>query len=159
MTTSAQVRTAWSTYIWQSATVAAITPIFFDYDAILSSVLEPADLYYDDGSGQIPAVNYFQTITQRQNEIDQIQGYQQTFQVRMSYTLQQTDIAYSSYNTVIDNLETVDDLVKSALGGRWQFTVNYYTGGIPSPIKSVVVDQKQCWRGEMLYTAYMNAPG
>jgi hypothetical protein len=148
MTTSAQVRTAWQTHVWDSATVSALTDKVYLYDVSQDSQFDAAKLYYD------AAVNFFLCLVQRRQELGMSGQVDQTFEVRVTYHLQQTDQPESTYNALLDRLEAVDDLVRTALGGRWQGTVDYWQGGTPDRVTRVEVDGRQCWRGGYTYLGF-----
>lgn len=59
----------------------------------------------------------------------------------------------STYNAVVDRLETVDGLVRTGLGKTWSSTVDFYRGGRPAPVTTLTIDGAACWRGGWLYTA------
>jgi hypothetical protein len=151
MTTSLQVRTAWSTKLLNHSAVEAFTTRAYTYDVSLDNEFDVSKLYHAPLSGA-PTVNFVLCLVTRQQEPLVIQNTRYTFQVRLEYYLQQEDIGSSTYNTLIDRLETMDDLVRTQLGGTWDGTVDFYSGGTPSDITVVQIDKRSCWRGAYLYS-------
>jgi hypothetical protein len=147
MTTSALVRAAWQTAVLDSPTVRAITPKAFLYDVSVDSQKTAAALIHDT------RVNFLTCVVRRATEVLPFGQARYTFQVRVAYYLQQTDVPASVYNLVLDRLEAVDGLVLSALGPTWGGTVDHYQGGSPDDVAAADVDGRQCWRGAMTYTA------
>lgn len=147
MTTSKQVRDAWQTLILDSPTVQALTPNVFIYDVSVESQRAAAALIHDT------KVNFLTCVVRRATEVLVMGQARYTFQVRVAYYLQQTDVQASVYNLVLDRLETLDGLVLSALGPTWGGTVDAYQGGSPDDVAAAAVDDRQCWRGAMTYTA------
>jgi hypothetical protein len=126
MSSSSSVRDAWQTKIWDNSTVLAMTSKIFLYDVTVDSSFNVAELYYAEPS-EMPKVNFFLCLTNRRQQ-PQIMG-----------------------NILIDRMEAVDDLVRTSLTGTWNSTVDYYDGGTPQAISVVTIDDKKCWRGEIIY--------
>lgn len=154
MTTGAQVRTVWQDNIFNAPSVAAFTSRGYLYDVLADSQFEAAKLYHDPQDGGMPQVNFFVCLVRRAQRMELLRGLEQTFEVRLTYYLQQTDVGGPQYNLVADRLELVDDLVRTALGKTWGGTVDYYTGGEPDRIDVAAVDDRQCWRGGATYLGF-----
>ena len=143
---SSDVRTAWQSAVFEHATVAAVTDKVYAYDVSVESDLDAARLRYEG------TINFFLYKVTRLHEPLAFGTTRYTFTVQVEYYLQQTDASASTFNTLVDRLEVVDDLVRSELGGTWGNTVDYYQGGRPSPVTSVRIDNLACWRGAYTYT-------
>jgi len=81
--------------------------------------------------------------------------YRETFRLELKHSLgvEQSDDAIAQ-QTLIDSFRTVNDLVITNLGTKWDNTVDYYEG--PSEI-TVTADQwggKAIWTGTQIYTAF-----
>lgn len=145
---SSAVRTAWDTYVLQSDTVQAFTPNTFLYRVLDDSEANASLLYHET------VLNFLVVLVQRFSEPKLSGSTRYQFQVRVEYYLQQTDVAGSTFNTVQDRIEAIDDLVPAALDVRWGDTVDYYEGGRPIDVQAVKVGEKTCWRGGFVYTAF-----
>jgi hypothetical protein len=150
MASSEDVRNAWQDNIWTNKTVKAMTSKSFLYDVSVDSAFNMADLYYGE-PGKYPTINFFLCLVSRQHEPIIMGNTRYTFQVRVQYYLQQEESSSNTYNTLVDRLEAVDDLVRTSLGGSWDGTVDYYNGGVPQDISVVTIDNKACWRGGFTY--------
>jgi hypothetical protein len=154
MTTGLAVRTAWQENIFDSATVAAMTSRVYLYDVLADTQLDASRLIHNPGDGSMPLVNFMVCLVRRKQAFDPMANIDQTFEVRLTYYLQQTDVAESTYNTLADRLESIDDLVRTALTANWDNTVDYYSGGEPERIDVTTVDGRQCWRGAVTYLGF-----
>jgi hypothetical protein len=155
--TSADIRTVWDESVLQHATVQGYTDKTYTYDVSQDSQFDLARLY-SDADGEGPRLNFFLCLVQRKAEPLEIGGgTRYTFEVRLEYYLQQTDEAESTFNTLVDRLEAVDDLVQAALGKTWSATVDYWRGGEPLKVATVTIDERACWKGGFTYTAFKTA--
>lgn len=157
MTLSTAIEAAWKDNLFTRSEFLEFTDRVFFYDVSLDSTFRIADLYYSDGVQQ-PLINFFLCIVARQREENQVAGggagTRYTFQVRLEYYLQQTDVEGSTYQTHRNRLEAVDDLIRPVLGSRWMNTVDYWQGGVPLQPSTVTIDDRACWRGGYTYTAF-----
>jgi hypothetical protein len=151
MPASSDVRAAWQDKVWGHKTVTTMTPKIYLYDVSVDSAFNMAELYYG-APGKYPTINFFLCLVTRQHEPQIMGNTRYTFQVRVQYYLQQEESSSNTYNTLVDRLETVDDLVRTQLTGDWDGTVDFYNGGIPQDISVVTIDNKACWRGGFIYT-------
>lgn len=151
MTTAAAVREAWREAVWSNDAVLELTPRIHLHDVLTESEFDFEKLCHDG------VVNFFLCKVQRRSEPLIGRRTQYTFQVRVEYYLQQTDVAESTYNAVEDRLGGVDELVISELTGDWSETVDFYTGSSPLAIKPTTVGGRQCWQGGLVYTAFKTA--
>lgn len=150
MSSSSDVRSAWQTKVWDNSSVLEMTEKIYLYDVTVDSSFNVANLYYAPPS-QMPKINFFLCNINRRQQPQIMGNILYTFQVSVQYYLQQEDVSSNTYNTLIDRLETVDDLVRTSLTGTWNSTVDYYEGGTPQPVTVVTIDDKKCWRGEIIY--------
>jgi hypothetical protein len=144
---SSDIEAAWLTAIWQNATFTALNSQALFYDVTVDSGSDAAALRL------LGVVDFFTCLTLRQSVAGMVQSREITYQVVVTRYLQQTDSAQSTYLTVRNNLEVVDDLVLSSLGPSWSNTVGFYNGGRPSQITTVTIDGVKCWKGSMTYAA------
>jgi hypothetical protein len=126
----------------------AITPMIYQYDISVQSELDVSLLCYEG------EVNFILAKTLRRSFPILSQQTRYTFQVEVSYYLQQADIAQNTYRTVRDRLETLDDLVRTAMGKTWSGTVDFWQGGVPTAINEIEVNERTCWTGAITYTAF-----
>lgn len=145
MTTNAQIRTAWNTYIWQNATIQAITDRIYDYDITVESAKEAAKLRYNQ------KINFFLYLVMRHTR-PMIMGQQeQVCTVQIRY-FKEFDVGGTHWKDVVDSLQAVDDLVISALTSTWNNTVDYYrTQESPPTISLVTIEETSCWQGIFEY--------
>lgn len=152
MSTSEVVRAAWQDKIWSNKTVTVMTPRIFLYDVSVDSTFNMAELYYG-APGKYPVLNFFICLTRRQHEPLIMGNTRYTFSVQVDYYLQQEENSSSTYNMLVDRLETVDNLVRAELTGNWDSTVDFYNGGVPREVSVITIDNKACWRGGFIYQA------
>lgn len=150
MPSSSEVRIAWDEKVLSHKKVTSITSRRFLYDVSVDSAFNMAELYYG-APGQMPTINFFLCLITRQHQPQIMGNTRYTFQVRLEYYLQQEESSSNTYNTLVDRLETVDDLVRSELTGDWNGTIDFYDGGVPQEISVVTIDDKACWRGGFTY--------
>jgi hypothetical protein len=150
MTSSLEVRTAWEEKIWSNTSVKAMTTRAFLHDVSVDSSFNMAQLYYAP-SGKMPTINFFLCLIKRSHEPQIMGNTRYTFEVRVEYYLQQEESSSNTYNTLVDRLETVDDLVRTQLTGSWNDTVDFYNGGTPQDISVAIIDNKSCWKGGFVY--------
>jgi hypothetical protein len=150
MSTSEAVRDAWYNKVWTHKYVQGMTSKVFLYDVSVDSTFNMAELYHG-ASGKYPTINFFLCLVRRQHEPQIMGNTRYTFQVQVQYYLQQEESSSNTYNTLVDRLETVDDLVRAELTGTWDDTVDFYNGGVPQDISVVTIDNKACWRGGFTY--------
>lgn len=148
--TSADVRAAWKSKIFDKAAVQAFTKRSYFYDVSVDSAFDMAELYYGTPD-KVPSINFFLCLVTRQQQPQIMGNTRYTFEVRVEYYLQQEEVSSDTYTTLVDRLETVDDLVRTQLTGDWDGTVDFYDGGTPLGITAVTVDNKSCWRGGFVY--------
>lgn len=150
MTTSAQIRSAWETAIWEHATVIAMTDRIYDYDLTFLSTKETARLRYEQ------EINFFQCLVSRGQELRISSQIRQLFTVSIIYA-RESNVDGSNYHAVIDNMETVDGLIQSQLGTTWSGTVDYYQlQNGPPTIQERLIDSKPVWVSEYKYLGFKN---
>lgn len=145
---STDIEAVWQSVLWEHPTIVAITPNIHQYDISVQSEFDVELLCFEG------EVNFFLARTLRRSEPILTQQTRYTFQVEVSYYLQQADIAQNTYRTVRDRLETLDDLVRTAMGKTWSSTVDFWQGGVPTAIKEIEVNERTCWTGAITYTAF-----
>lgn len=150
MATSAEIRNVWVDNIWSNDTVLGFTKKIFLYDVSVDSAFNMAELYYASPLA-VPTINFFLCMVTRRQEPQIMNNTRYTFQVRVEYYLQHEEISSNTYNTLVDRLEVVDDLVRTELTGTWGDTVDFYDGGTPLDISVVTIDNKSCWKGGFVY--------
>jgi hypothetical protein len=150
MSTSEDVRNAWQDKVWEHKDVKAMTSKIFLYDVSIDSAFDVANLYYGP-PGKYPTINFFLCLVRRQHEPLIMGNTRYTFEVIVQYYLQQEENSSSTYNTLADRLEKVDDLVRTQLTGTWDDTIDFYNGGVPENISVATIDNKACWRGGFTY--------
>lgn len=144
---SSDIRSAWNTGIFQDATILSITNKAAQYDitASVKSGVEVLGLYYQE------RINFFKQVVTRVAKNNLIRGNNPVaaryeYEVEVTYNLEK-DIAQAdqNYNTAIDRLEVLDDLVRTNLGATWSNTVDYWeVTGILKP-QLTLLDEREVW--------------
>jgi hypothetical protein len=157
--TPADVRSAWSTLVWGNADALALTPNILDYNVL--------DVMKDDQSaGQTVlarlydppgTISFFMYLVSFAEELRICSQIRYTFVVSVSRFLS-VDVDGANYNAAIDDLWTVDGIVRDQLGQTWNGTVNFYqTQSKPLEPKTIVLDGKTVWQGTLLYQGIQEA--
>lgn len=150
MTTSAQVRTAWQTYIWDNVSLTNLTPNIYSYDITTESTKEMSKLRHNQ------EINFITFIISRAQTIRMMGQIEQRFNVDIRY-YKEANITGSNFNAVVDVFETIDSLVVSGLGVRWNSTVDYYQiQENPPNIQKITLENKPVWSGLYQYVGYKN---
>lgn len=153
MTTSAQIRTNWNTYVFQNADILAITGKAYPYEVTEESEKEVADAY--DSAN----INFFEyVVSNSETSVNQIGGgygnsREQRFLVEVRYTKYAgTDGA--AFNAVTDALETLLDTVREDLGATWQGLVDYVESPISiEPPQPATFNATPCFRAVARFSA------
>lgn len=149
-TLSSEIRDIWNERIWKNDALKLMTSQIFLYDINNDSQFNVANLYYAEPF-QPPTINFFLCLVAREQRPLIMGNIRYTFRVRVEYYLQHEEVSSSTYNTLIDRLETIDDLVRTELTGTWGNTVDFYDGGTALDISVVSIDNKACWKGGFVY--------
>lgn len=154
MTTSAEVRAAWKTKVFDQAALQAITGkgLFFDPLQDLSSTTERKLVTH------ATETNFFHLTVHRTRFNKEIKGTgtdsRHEFTVRAFYTIEKNPgVDDRRFNGVVDALEAMDDLVRSSLGKTWNSTVDFYEMVAIQETQILVVGDLTLWRGGYQYRA------
>ncbi len=147
MTTSAAIDAVWLSTIWNSATIQALTTKIFQYDIIQDSETEIVK-FYQDGE-----VNAFMALTSQSAKYIGASVTSTEIQVAVDY-FRQKDPSGANWTAARGNMETLYNLVVSALGTTWGSTVAFWVGQ-EKPLEITETDIKgvKCWRARFVYTA------
>ncbi len=148
------IRAAWKAAIFDSATIQAITSKAYQFDLLanVASISEDAMMFHNQ------KINFFTYTTSRRSETGSIRGtntsaarYQ--YSVRVDYHLFK-DVSEPdfNFNTSIDRLEALDDLVLSELGKTWNSTVDYYELSEFRPPSLRTLEEREFWTVGYTYT-------
>ena len=153
MTTTAEILTEWKETIFDSPEVQAVSTVALDYDALqdVESMTELSNLF----SGQ--QINCFIYTAYRMAETGSIRGTNSaadrfTHYVRVDYIVEKiSKDGIQNYNTAINSLELVDDLVRSGLGKNWGGLVDFHRcTGFNQPVIIDIAGRK-VWRAGYTY--------
>ena len=152
MSTSAQVRTAWNTYVLQHATLQAFTNKIHLFEVIEDSEAALELTRYDT------EINFAQCLIARGQayaESSQPAGtsVQYNYQVEVTY-IREADPAGNNWLAVIDFFDTLQDLVRTQLGVTWVGTVDFFRpqdGTVA--IEAIDYDNTKAWRGTFRFVA------
>lgn len=148
MTTSAQVRTAWSDNIWDHTTIQALTTKIYDYDITTESTKEFTKLREDQ------QINCFTYVVSRAERILILNQTEHTFTVRIRY-YRQADIPGVNFNDLITAFETISGLVVSELTSSWDGTVDFYrVQPEPPQISLIQMEGQPVWVGDFRYFGF-----
>jgi tRNA U34 5-carboxymethylaminomethyl modifying GTPase MnmE/TrmE len=152
MTTSAEIRTVWDTYVFNNSDILAITDKSYPYELTQESEKEVSSAYTEAD------INFFEYVVSLEETIEnQIGGNsnnrEQRFLVEVRYTKYAgTDGA--AFNDVIDTLEALIDVVREDLGSTWQNTVDFVDspiGGEPPQLQKF--NETDCYRAVVRFSA------
>lgn len=148
MTTSASIRAAWLSAVFNNSSITAITDKIYAYDITLESVKEFSKLRYNQQT------NFFLYLVSRAQRVRIMGQMEQIFTVEIRYS-KFADVPGVGWAAVADVFETIDSLVSSGLGGSWSNTVDYYRiqDGPPS-ISQVEMEGLPIWTGSYKYFGY-----
>lgn len=156
MSTTAQIRSAWDTKIWEHATTTALTTNIHSFD-IASNIKGTVERQAIRFAQQI---NFFQVLyALREAQLSELRAAATAGRfkhgVQVFYYLQK-DATQTHYNenTLVDRLETIDSLVASSLGKSWNSTVSYYELTRVIAPELIELDAVDVWRGGYEYTAF-----
>ena len=148
MSTVAQIRTAFSTYVFTNASITVLTDKIYDYDITLESTKEYSKLRYRT---EINFLTYLVTRAQKPLIMGQ---FEQTFTVRIRYG-KQADVAGSVFKAVSDVFETIQDLVQNQLGSTWNNSVDYYrVQNGPPNMEQQEIENLPVWVGTYEFLGY-----
>lgn len=152
MSTSAQVRTAWSTYVLQHASAQAFTTQMHLFEINDQSEHALELIRYNT------EINFVQCLiarAQRSGETSRPAGtsVQYDYTVEVRYT-REAEPSGANWTAVIDFFDTLQSLVLTQLGNSWQNTVDMYAPqeGVPS-IEEIVFDNTKAWQGRYTWAA------
>lgn len=144
---SSDIDAAWTAAIWQHATVTAFGANIFNSPVPTAGQSDSAVLRANG------FVNYFTCICRRASRPLIMQGKRFDYRLVVTYSLQQENQTTNVSNTVRDRLETVDELVLTALGPTWSDAIDVYDGSNMSDVVEKVIDGVRCWQASYTYNA------
>lgn len=150
MTTSAQVRTAWKTNIWEYSSIVAITPKTYQHELNLSSQHAIVKIRHQQ------EINYITAPVARSIQPRIMGSHQQTFTVPITaYRQADRDREERNYNNLLALFEAIDDRVIAGLNTDWDSTVDYYEAQTTPPtIELITLDEMPVWKASFTYTAF-----
>jgi hypothetical protein len=140
MTTCATVQTAWTTKIFNHASIQAITTAIIYHPITQTSESEVDDLYFG------AEVNVIEVLISRAIELVMTKEELTSYSVRVSYYKEQ-DPGSTNYADARAFFETLYPLVKSELGTTWNGTVDYWNINAESvDAEETTIDGRACWK-------------
>lgn len=150
MTTSAAVRSAWNSSVWQHATVQALTPKIYDYDVTLESTKELSKMLHNQ------VVNCFTYLVTRAQRLRVMGQVEQTLKVEITY-FREYDTAGTAWKACVDAFETIDARVVAGLSGTWGGVVDYYQLQSDAPnISLQQIGGRSVWVAKYTYQGIKN---
>lgn len=148
--TSSTIRSAWNTAVWSHATIQAMTTSIYNYDITQQSSKETDKFFFSQ------EINFFTYITTRRQVptggglgANKQRMYEHDVLVRY---YRQYDTTGSNFNAVIDNLESLENIVRTQLGTKWSDNVTFYrlmeSGNQPELVELI---NQPVWLGTQLY--------
>lgn len=144
----ASVRNAWVSKVANSETLLAYTDKIFTYPILLNSGKEAQKTYFNT---QIKFVTFLVNVSSKfglNNRIDL------TYPVEVS-TYIENEPSGNNYNLGLDIMETIETLIQTELGARWNNSVDYY---LPEDnanlVQQILIDEKPVWQFTKTYTGY-----
>jgi hypothetical protein len=146
--TQEDVRDLWATAIAQNNTILALTDKIYNRDLSTVALSQDSALRFEQN------VNFFNYIVRRWVEAQMGGTYVYHFLVDVFYT-HQDKAGIDAYNKVLDGLETVETLVRTEMGSRWDSLMDdYQLQQAPIDISQIDINNVICWRGHQIYTAF-----
>lgn len=147
MSTNALVRAAWLSKVMSHASILAITPKIYDHDLTEESTKEQSKLFHNT---IVNAISYLVTssleLRLRGNDT-------RNFVVDVTY-IKQYDVDGANWKAVSDFFSTIENLVRTELGGTWNSTVDYYQNqSAPPSISLGTIGGRRCWIGKYRFIA------
>lgn len=147
MSTVAQVRTAWNTNIMSDASVVAMTTNILDDPHTNDSRKEINRLRFNQ------EIHFIEFLVGRQETPGLIGAKRYKYSVELNYYYEK-DPTGDNYTTAIDNISTIDDLVRTALTENWGGTVDFYSEPTNTPFADTVeISGKNVWKVTQTYEA------
>lgn len=156
MTTSSAILAAWKSAIFDHEDIQAITARCHNWDLLsnVSSITQDALMMHDQ------EINFFTYQVSRRSETGSIRGTNTSaarynFTVRVDYHLVK-DAAESdfNFNSAINRIELLDDLVLSELGKTWSATVDYYELSEFRAPQLRILEDREFWILGYTYTGF-----
>lgn len=146
LTRSEIIRAVWRTNVWANSTIRALTDKLIESDIGEASLHEVARLRYET------KINFFAFRCTRSIE-PQIGGkYRLFFSVDITYT-KWADPDGANYNSVLDGIEILQEIVISQLGSNWAGTVaSYEAQAGPAEVRTITIDNDVCYSADYSYT-------
>lgn len=151
MTTSADVRTAWDTFVFDAGALTTITSNAYAFDArsmAAKSDAHNAKLLYNQ------KYNFFQY------RVAKIWNYQLSGQVLNEFRVyveyyREADVDGTAYNAVEDAFETIHTTVRSGLGETWNANVdNFLPQTEPVNFSLERIGGRPVWKGSFVYQGF-----
>lgn len=153
MTTSADIRTLWNTQVLQDATIQAITDRTFSYDIAILTSKNENDLKYEQ------EINFFTLVVLRSIAYGEtaVKGspnsYSYMFEVRIDYYREALGDG-TAYNAAIDNMDTLNTVILTNLGLRWDSNVDNSRQSNTQLPELVDIQGIQVWKSSVLWTGW-----
>jgi hypothetical protein len=144
----ATVQAAWKTAL-ETANIKAYTPNLLPYEYTEGSSKEHSALLFEQ------EVNFIEYVVSERHEFIEIGNTTAAafYEVKVSYT-REKDTEGDNYQAIRNFFSTLLSTVSTSLTNTWTNTVDLYnppTGAIN--IDRTTVMERQCFRGETIYTA------
>lgn len=135
--------------MWQHATVLAFTDKIYAYELTEESQREVKSTYFQG------KVNYITYVVSRSTQLLIGNRVLHQYPVKISYRLE-ADKQSENFNTLLTRLETIDTLVVSELGHKWDATVDFYrTQEGPIEVsQGKNADDRPFWLATYTYTGF-----
>jgi hypothetical protein len=145
MSTTAQVRSAWKTNVFDHSTIQALTTKIYDYDVVETAGISTA---HDAKLYEAQVYNFIQYRVTKTRRFDLTLKMLITFPVTVQY-YKEVDLAGANYNGVEDAIETIFNRVRTGLSDTWAATVDYWrVTDAPPDIVILRVNDRPVWRGQ-----------
>jgi hypothetical protein len=147
MVASSTIDATWRALVLDVSSVQIVTPKIYQYDITRDSEKELAALRYEG------KINFITCLTSKTESYIGMNAISEKFTVALE-VYRQKDPSGTSWAQVRDTLETIDALVKSALGNTWDGNIAFWERQKDPPaIDEIVIDSVGCWHGKFLYYA------
>jgi hypothetical protein len=150
-TSSATIRSVFQTAVFDHATIQAQTENIFSYDIEITTDKDLNNLRFNQ------EVNFYsyQVLRTINYEITSMNGnpndYGYDYQVLINYYLEAENKPLN-YNSAIDRMEALEDLIHSELTINWSNNVDSFSQTENTLPEIVSIQDIECWKITSLYT-------
>jgi len=147
MASTAVVQAAWLAKIASHADLIAYTENIYFYDILEQSQKQKEKYYYKQ------EINFITILVSRAVRLEIANCETHIFEVIVNH-YREHDRDGENQASIKACMETIERLVRTELGKTWDGTVDGYSlDETPSRLDPVIIDDKECWSTQRIFTA------